>query len=208
MVNGCNFIDGINNNLNFYFIQVIIILYFILKANSLDLEKILLAHNLSQLVIFITFLAIMNYFSIIFNGDSGAYLIGAFISILTIDIVNKSTGIQPMLACCIFVYPSMEVLFSIFRKKIVKKKYKKIGPLHPDNRHVHMLLLKYIKKKFTNNVNNSHLITSLIIFICNGIYLLLVLINKNNFLNLNICFYTYLILYCFFYLKLLRKTKY
>ena len=62
-------------------------------------------------------------------------------------IVSNSTStkfsIPPFFFACIIYYIFFEVVFSFFRKLILERK----NPFYPDNKHLHMLLFKFFKKK-------------------------------------------------------------
>lgn len=74
----------------------------------------------------------------LFMGDGGAYLLGfwiAEIAVLTI-VRNPSVNAWQMLAIC--AYPIIEVLFSIYRRKVVKRT--SVGA--PDHLHLHSLVYR------------------------------------------------------------------
>jgi UDP-N-acetylmuramyl pentapeptide phosphotransferase/UDP-N-acetylglucosamine-1-phosphate transferase len=73
---------------------------------------------------------------LIFLGDGGAYFIGFWVGILSIMLVSRNPEISPWFACLINIYPIFETIFSIWRKKVIKK----ISPGVPDGVHLHMLI--------------------------------------------------------------------
>ena len=102
----------------------------------------------------------------IFLGDCGSFLIGAYISILTITIYNQNNDIPPFYFAIIIYYIFLEIFFSVFRKIFQKK-----NPFYPDRKHLHMLLYKFLKIKKVKFKNHNFL-TSVII---NSFYLITVL---------------------------------
>ena len=73
IINGCNFIDGVNNNLNFYFLLFNLSTLYIKYIHAIDFEINIL------LIIFAFFFLYLNYKNIIMFGDNGAYLIGFYV---------------------------------------------------------------------------------------------------------------------------------
>ncbi|QWE02831.1 glycosyltransferase [Polynucleobacter sp. JS-JIR-II-b4] len=73
---------------------------------------------------------------LIFLGDGGAYLIGFWIGALSILLIMRNPDVSPWFACLINIYPIFETLFSIWRKKVIKK----MNPGLPDGTHLHMLI--------------------------------------------------------------------
>lgn len=72
----------------------------------------------------------------IFLGDGGAYFIGFTIGVLSILLVVRNTAVSPWFAALINIYPIFETIFSIWRKKFIKK----MSPGMPDGVHLHMLI--------------------------------------------------------------------
>lgn len=89
---------------------------------------------------------------LIFLGDGGAYLIGFWISILSILLTVRNPVVSPWFACLINMYPIFETIFSIWRKRYVKK----ISPGMPDGVHLHMLIYGRIARWINPNDVNSY----------------------------------------------------
>ena len=151
VVNGSNFIDGLNGLvLGYYIIVLTFVINLGLADNILYLESILINY-----LIILTFLLIFNYTNKLYLGDSGSYLLGLSSGILLITLYNNVENISPFFIVLLLWYPCFENLFSILRK------YKfNSSPLEPDNKHFHQLLFNYLKKKlnysnlFTNNLSS------------------------------------------------------
>ncbi len=193
VVNGSNFIDGLNGlSLGYYTIITGILLYLNLYDNFLNLNIFLSIY----LIIFV-YLLLFNYFNKLYLGDSGSYLIGFSIATLLIVTYNNFTNISPFFVVLLLWYPCFENLFSIIRK------YKfNLSPLKADNKHFHQLLFNYLKKKF----NYSHLfannLSSIIINIFNlGIFIVGSLNIFDSKLQITLIF-TCIIVYGYLYFRL------
>ena len=88
---------------------------------------------------------------LIFLGDGGAYLIGFWIAITSILVINRNPQISPWFALIINAYPVFETLFTIWRRKVHQGK----SPGLPDAAHFHSLiyrrLLRWAHVPYTNN---------------------------------------------------------
>ena len=77
-------------------------------------------------------------FGKIFLGDSGAYILGIWVAILGILLINRSKDISPMSPLLIGLYPIIETLFSIYRRKFLKPR----AISKPDALHLHTLIYR------------------------------------------------------------------
>ena len=173
LVNGFNFIDGLNGLVISYFL---IILFFLFRLNSTELffyGNI----NLIFFIILLITLLILNFLNNLYLGDSGSYLIGILTGYFMILTYIKSPHISPYFIALLLWYPVFEILFSIIRKLKLKK-----SPFKPDNNHLHHLLFYYLEKRFYLKKNKANNISSLIIIFYNFVIF--------NFAFLNIS-YTY-----------------
>lgn len=79
-------------------------------------------------------------FGKIFLGDAGAYLLGFWTIELGLLVVNRCTSISPMAPLLVGLYPIVETLFSMYRRKFVRS-----HPMgHPDSLHLHTLLFRRV----------------------------------------------------------------
>ena len=136
VVNGTNFIDGLNTNVLGYYIIVSLILYKINFFYILDLSDSQWVGWIMCLIIFYFF----NLFKLLFIGDNGAYVLGLIYSYLLIHLYNIDQNISPFFIILLLWYPCFEILFSIIRKFKLKK-----SPIEPDNNHFHQLIFLYFK---------------------------------------------------------------
>ncbi len=138
LINGSNFIDGVNTLLIGYFISLILIVIILINQNSFDFE----IQNLKIIFTVLLVLFIFNLFEKFFCGDSGSYVISLIVGYYLIELSSLSLIISPYFIACLLWYPAYECLFSMIRKKIKKSKM-----TSPDNNHLHQLLFIFFKKK-------------------------------------------------------------
>jgi len=149
LINGTNFIDGVNGlSGGYYFIVIVNIL-----LHSIN-NKLLIDHyNFILLLQFLSVFLLFNFFSKSFMGDSGSYLISIYLGIYLISYANHFQNlISPYYVCLLLWYPAFENLFSILRRKLSKKGFS----TYADNEHLHHFLYKFINKKIKNRkLSNS-----------------------------------------------------
>lgn len=75
---------------------------------------------------------------LIFFGDGGAYLVGFLIAEISVLLVASHSEVSPWFPMLLVIYPVMETLFSVYRKKFIRK----MSPGLPDGLHLHMLIYK------------------------------------------------------------------
>ena len=137
VINGSNFMDGVNTLTVGYFMLILLSLLFIISNN----QSLLLNYNLVMIMsISLLVVFIFNIFGKIYLGDNGAYLVAFIISILLIDLSKNNILISPYYVVNLLWYPAFENFFSIIRKAIQNK-----SPMGPDNEHLHHLLFSYFK---------------------------------------------------------------
>ena len=161
LINGSNFIDGLNGLLIGY---ISLIIFFLIK---LDLFSLLnsFENKYNYFILIFLFILILNFLNQLFLGDSGAYSLSFLIGFILIEIYNLNQNISPYFIISLLWYPCFENLFSILRKIF----YKKNDPLKPDTEHLHQKLFFYLKKKFVLTDLNSNIISSLILLLFNGL---------------------------------------
>ena len=163
VINGANLIDGYNGLLGFHSLIILLNLFFINYFNGLNDLANLLFFGILILVIFLIF----NFPKAkVFLGDGGSYFLGAFIAISVVKTSILNPTISPFYFCILLFYLFFEVFFSFFRKLIKEKK----SPLHPDGKHLHMLLYKFFLKK-SNKLESNYSVSIII----NVAYLILLI---------------------------------
>jgi len=197
VINGSNFIDGYNGLLIGQFFIILVIINFI---NYYFFNYELLFFGIAFLALSISLLFFNFPKAKLFLGDSGSYLIGGILSYLLIKTSTSTKfSIPPFFFACIIYYIFFEVVFSFFRKLILEKK----NPFYPDNKHLHMLLFKFLKKK--NILIKANYKTGLCV---NFIYLtslLPLIFFYKNLLLLKVYFFTLLVFYLVLYFTMRYK---
>ncbi len=162
IINGANLIDGYNGLLSIHSLIIFVNLFLInfLSGNN----------NLANFLFFeIVILAIFLVFNFpkakVFLGDSGSYFLGTFISISVVQTSIANPTVSPFYFCILLFYLFFEVFFSFFRKLIKEK----ASPIHPDKKHLHMLLYKILLEKNNNKLKSNYYVSIII----NIIFLLL-----------------------------------
>ena len=198
LVNGSNFIDGLNGLLLGYLSFIIVTLYQVELIQTLDFS----VEKFNIFILFIFFILLLNILNQLFLGDNGAYPLGFFVGFILIEIYNLNDKISPYFIILLLWYPCFEILFSIIRKIILKK-----NPLEPDTGHFHQNLLLFIKNKFNLNILKSNIISSLLILLYNLLifYLASMAINHTSY-QITLILISVLI-YCVFYFLLKRNIK-
>jgi len=154
LINGTNFIDGINTLACGYYILILLAVMYIGEKNKLF-------YNFDDFYyLFLTLITIFifNAFSKIYLGDSGSFLLSFVTGYYLISLFNKNLELKEPISSVFIIlllwYPAFENLFSIIRKII-----NKIHPSRPDNSHFHHLLFDFLKKKIKININFLNTIT-------------------------------------------------
>ena len=171
LINGTNFIDGVNTLVVGYFILVASNVLYLTEVNNLNSDILLVSTCLTCLAV----IYIFNFFGKIYLGDGGAYLISFVIGVILIKFSNDNYLVSPYYIVALLWYPAYENLFSIIRKKISKK-----SPSVPDNKHLHQLIYLYLDKSFNINKNFSNTLSGILICLYNLFYFLAIFDNFNH----------------------------
>ena len=176
LINGTNFIDGLNGLVITYYIIVLSILTLASNLFNLYIDLDLVVN----LVLILLILLIFNVTNKNFIGDSGSYLISFIIGSFLISFYNQNQNVSSLFIVLLLWYPAFEIFFSIIRKLIKKK-----NPFLPDRSHLHQkIFLKILnknEKEFKSNLFTSFLINfyNIIIFLIS-----LYFINNSNLISL------------------------
>ena len=163
IINGANLVDGFNGLLGIHSLIILVNLFLINYLN----ENVNLASLLFFAIIILIIFLIFNFPKAkIFLGDGGSYLLGVFVAISVIKTSIANPTISPFYFCIILFYLFFEVFFSFFRKTIKEK----IPPIHPDKKHLHMLLYKVLVKKNNNKLKSNYSVSIII----NLVYIMLI----------------------------------
>ena len=131
VINGYNFIDGVNTSLVGYCLIISSSLYY-LELNGIQVSQIL---DLRSLICVLVAIFILNFFNKLYLGDGGSYLLGLLFAMYLIDTYQINDSMSSLFIISLLWYPAYENLFSILRK--IKFS---ISPINPDTNHLHQLI--------------------------------------------------------------------
>jgi UDP-N-acetylmuramyl pentapeptide phosphotransferase/UDP-N-acetylglucosamine-1-phosphate transferase len=141
----------------------------------------------------------------LFLGDAGAYFMGFVLSSLIIMFVCKQPSISAWYGFTLMIYPITEALFSIYRKKIVRKS----SPFMPDGLHLHMLIYKRCLPKFKHLPKKQaqlkrNMLTSPILWLLSLVGIVPATLFAQNTLYLQISCLLFVLIYLLFYTLIVR----
>ncbi|MBS1190193.1 MAG: glycosyl transferase [Rhodocyclaceae bacterium] len=131
--NAINIIDGYNGLAAGFGAIVSIALAFVSAQVG---DSFLLTANLAMVGALLGFL-VWNWPSgKIFLGDGGAYLLGFWLSEMSVLLLTRHPEVSVWFPMLLMIYPVFETLFSVYRRKIKRNEH----PGHPDAMHLHQLI--------------------------------------------------------------------
>lgn len=139
ITNAVNIIDGFNGLASMCVMLILLAICYV--AYQVGDKQIYFAS-------LIIFGAVLGFFifnfpaGLIFLGDGGAYFLGFMVAELAVLLFHRNPSVSPMFALLICIYPTFETLFSIYRKKFIRK----MSPGIPDGVHLHMLVYKRLMR--------------------------------------------------------------
>ena len=88
----------------------------------------------------------------IFLGDAGAYLVGFWVVLIGLMLVQRNPCVSPMAPVLIAIFPLVETLFSMYRRKFIRN-----HPVNrPDHLHLHSLIYRrLVRGKFLPGTHGS-----------------------------------------------------
>jgi UDP-N-acetylmuramyl pentapeptide phosphotransferase/UDP-N-acetylglucosamine-1-phosphate transferase len=197
LINGTNFIDGLNGLVLGYYLSIVLILLNLGLLENLALNY----HLIIYLIVFLTFLLLLNIFNQLYLGDSGSYLLSFIAGVILIKIYNENQNISPFFIVLLLWYPAFENLFSILRKFKLK-----LSPVLPDRQHLHQLIFIFIKKKTSyKKITNS--LSGFIIVFYNAVILFVASLDIYNTQYQIFLIIFNLVLYILIYSKILLFLK-
>ena len=173
LINGSNFVDGINTLLINYYIIILGLILFFLKDVNIDQYFVI---NLFSLLIIIL---LFNVFGQIILGDSGAYILSLFVGLILIELSNENNFISPYFIILLIWYPCFELLFSMTRRLMLN-----FYSYEPDTMHLHQMILRIISNNLKLKSNNlNHFLAASIINLYN-LFILMISLNYNDKTNI------------------------
>ena len=197
IINGANLIDGFNGllTINLAIINSIL-LYINISGGNNEFSIFLIA----QIIILISFLLFNFPNAKIFLGDSGSYVMGALVALNSIITNNLNPTYSSFFFSTLLFYLFFEVFFSFLRKVAQRK-----SPIHPDNKHLHMLI--YERVSLLVGKDKSNYINSIIINTGYCALILPAVIFAKDPMISKYWFFSLIAIYLFIYLRLYRLTK-
>ena len=126
LINGSNFVDGINTLLTNYYIIILCLFLFFLGNSVVDYFMI------QYLLLLLIIILIFNLFGKIILGDSGSYILSLFIGIILIKFSADNILVSPYFIVLLIWYPCFELLFSMIRRY-----FSRAHSYQPDIFHLH-----------------------------------------------------------------------
>lgn len=200
LTNAVNIIDGFNGLASGISIIIFFAIAYVAYINN---DFFVLAVSLIMIGGILGFF-IFNYpFGLIFLGDGGAYFLGFTIAVLSILLVKNHPEVSAWFPVAVAVYPIYETLFSIYRRKFIRK----VSPTAPDRFHLHTLFYKTIVKKLlgTSNPVYRNPATSPLIWSINMIGVIPAVIFWNNTPVLILSVLVFIAVYTKIYFSIIRS---
>ena len=197
IINGANLIDGFNGLLAINLIIINSLLAYINLADGINEFSVVI---IGQIIVLFSFLLFNFPSAKIFLGDSGSYLLGSIVALNVITTNNLNPDYSSFFFCTLLFYLFFEVFFSFFRKIIQKK-----SPIHPDNKHLHMLIFEKVALIFGKDKGNY--INSLIINLGYLSFILPAFVFAKDPVVSRYWFFSLIVIYLVIYLRLYRLTK-
>lgn len=101
---------------------------------------------------------------LIFLGDGGAYFMGFMLAELGVLLFHRHPQVSPWFAVLLFLYPVMETVFSIYRRKVLRG-----APIaSPDAWHLHSLIFRRLLHSGKGRVHGNP-VTSLYLWVLSSL---------------------------------------
>ena len=150
VTNSINIIDGYNGLAGGFSVIALIAMAFVAVQVN---DNLILMLTVSMTGAILGFLAWNWPKGKIFMGDGGAYLIGFTLAELSVLLIYRNPSVSPWFPLLLLAYPVFETLFSIYRRKWVRK----ATPGQPDALHLHQLIFKRIIRGHINGRCSSRI---------------------------------------------------
>jgi UDP-N-acetylmuramyl pentapeptide phosphotransferase/UDP-N-acetylglucosamine-1-phosphate transferase len=192
LINGSNFLDGLNGLLSGYYLLIILSIIYV--GNNYNNINLIFENELKILFFSLLIFFIFNIFGKVYLGDGGSYLIATLIGFYLIQFSLSNSQVSPYYVAALLWYPAFENLFSLTRRLVKKNKISS-----PDNEHLHQLIFLFIKSKKILKDKFLNSFTSLVILAINiPIFILANLMIDHSFI-LMIIILSFMFLYTLIY---------
>ena len=141
----------------------------------------------------------------IFLGDAGAYLVGFWLVELGVLLVMRNPNVSPMAPVVAALLPLIETLYSMYRRKVVSN-----HPInHPDALHLHTLVYRRLVFNPARNysaIEKNALNARVAIYFWSpgALFAILACIFLNSTVMLLILMLSYVLMYIWLYVRLVR----
>jgi len=160
LINGSNFLDGLNGLISGYFILVLTSTFYIsnyhINLNN-DIKDLI---NLLLIITIIFY--VFNLFGIVYLGDSGSYLLSISVGFILIKMHQHTNFISPYYIANMLWYPAFENLFSLLRRFLSKNKISSADKLH-----LHQLIFRFLRSKTAIKDEWINTVSGLIVILMN-----------------------------------------
>ena len=136
-VNALNVIDGYNGLMSGY--AMLVSMAMAIVAYQLG-DDLIVQLNLLLIMSLLGFFLLNFPFGKLFMGDGGAYFVGFMLSMIGLVFVSRHNEISNWFVLGLLMYPMYELLFSIYRKKVIEGTFAS----QPDGFHLHMLVHRLV----------------------------------------------------------------
>lgn len=141
----------------------------------------------------------------IFMGDGGAYFIGFMLAELAVLLVARNPGVSAWYAILLLIYPVVETVFSIYRRKVVRG----VPPGLPDGVHLHMLIFKRlvrwtVRSRDARAVTRRNAMTSPYLWLLSLMAVIPATLFWQNTVLLGLCCFVFVASYVWLYAQIVR----
>ena len=157
LINGSNFLDGLNTLVVGYYILVLTIVVLTSLQFNLYIDP-----NIYYFIIVLSVVFLFNFFNKIYLGDAGSYLISFLVAFFLLDFFSKNDSVSPYFICLLLWYPAFENLFSIIRRAFLKRNIDQA-----DEGHLHQMIYRILKNKDYINKKYINTATAMLINLFN-----------------------------------------
>ena len=203
LTNSINIIDGYNGLAGVVSLLILSALFYL----AFKFHDIFLMNLCGLLIGSIFGFLIWNYpHGLIFLGDSGAYFIGFMIAVISIMLVNNHQEVSPWFPLLLCIYPVWETIFSMYRRKIIKRQ----SMTTADALHLHTIIHKRAIRDFQtmgediSSTTERNSMTSVYLWLLCTTSIVPATIFWNSTLLLALSALLFIILYLWLYFRIIR----
>jgi UDP-N-acetylmuramyl pentapeptide phosphotransferase/UDP-N-acetylglucosamine-1-phosphate transferase len=141
----------------------------------------------------------------IFMGDGGAYFIGFMLAELAVLLIARNPGVSAWYAILLLIYPVVETVFSIYRRKFVRG----VPPGLPDGVHLHMLIFKRlvrwtVRSRDARAITRRNAMTSPYLWLLSLMAVIPATLFWQSTVTLGLCCFVFVTSYVWLYAQIVR----